>query len=154
MKPCNLLVIGYGNTLRRDDGVGVKVAEAVDALDLPGVETITRHQLVPELAEPVSQACIVVFVDADIKAEREVDMDPIEPADIAQILAHAVDPRSLLALSKKIYGRAAEGWTLSIPIEDMDFGDGLSPLARAGLGAAVTLIQNLAQNAILAEQKT
>ena len=32
----NLLVIGYGNTLRGDDGLGPRVAEAVAALNLPG----------------------------------------------------------------------------------------------------------------------
>ena len=31
-----LLVIGYGNTLRGDDGVGPRVAEAVEKLNLPG----------------------------------------------------------------------------------------------------------------------
>ena len=35
-----LLVIGYGNTLRRDDGVGPRVAEAVEGLRLAGVRTI------------------------------------------------------------------------------------------------------------------
>ena len=35
--PAGILVIGYGNTLRGDDGVGPKVAEAVAALALPGV---------------------------------------------------------------------------------------------------------------------
>ena len=30
--PAGLLVIGYGNTLRRDDGIGPKVAEVVAEL--------------------------------------------------------------------------------------------------------------------------
>jgi Ni,Fe-hydrogenase maturation factor len=33
--PAGLLVIGYGNTLRRDDGVGPRVADAIAALALP-----------------------------------------------------------------------------------------------------------------------
>lgn len=154
MKPRHLLIIGYGNTLRRDDGVGVMVAEAVAELDLPGVQTITRHQLVPELAEPVSQARAVVFVDADVKTKGEAILSLIKPTPNAQILAHAVDPRSLLTLSKQMYGRSPKAWTLSIPVEDMGFGDGLSPLAEAGRSMAVKLILNLAQKPVSREQKT
>jgi hypothetical protein len=47
-----LLVIGYGNSLRRDDGVGPRVAEAVEALQLPGVRTLTCQLLTPEFADP------------------------------------------------------------------------------------------------------
>ena len=69
-----LLVIGYGNTLRGDDGVGPKVAEAVEALQLPGVRTLVCQQLSPEHAEPISRARVVVFVDAAVDAPREVQI--------------------------------------------------------------------------------
>ena len=46
-----LLVIGYGNSLRRDDGVGPRVAEAIEALNLPGVQTLVCQLLSPEHAE-------------------------------------------------------------------------------------------------------
>jgi hypothetical protein len=36
-------VIGYGNTLRGDDGIGPAVAEAVAALGLPGVRVIGAY---------------------------------------------------------------------------------------------------------------
>ena len=39
--PAGVLVIGYGNTLRQDDGVGPKTAEAIAALNLPGVTATT-----------------------------------------------------------------------------------------------------------------
>jgi len=139
-----LLVIGYGNTLRRDDGVGPKVAEAVAEMDLPGVRVITRHQLVPELAEPISRARAAVFVDADAKAKGEVELREIEPGDAGQILAHATNPSSLLALAKQIFGRSPKAWSLAIPVEDLGFGDGLSLRAHAGFEIAVEKIQSLA----------
>lgn len=139
-----ILVIGYGNTLRRDDGVGSKVAEAVEAQQLPGVRVIVCHQLTPELAEPVSQARAVVFVDADAKSKGGVELREIEAGDAGQILAHATDPSSLLALAKKIFGRSPPAWALAIPVEDLGFGDGLSPRAAAGFEVAVKQIQSLA----------
>ena len=49
-----LLVIGYGNSLRRDDGVGPRVAEAIEELNLPGVRTLVCQLLTPEFADPIA----------------------------------------------------------------------------------------------------
>jgi len=46
-----VLVIGYGNTLRGDDGLGQRAAEALAQRALPdGVEVLSCHQLTIELA--------------------------------------------------------------------------------------------------------
>lgn len=139
-----LLVIGYGNTLRRDDGVGPMITEAIAALNLPGVRTLTTHQLTPELAEPVSRAGNVVFVDAALDAPGDVALRELHPVDAGQILAHATDPRSVLALAKQVFGRSPRAWSLAIPVEDLGFGDGLSSRAEAGLKAAVGQVRELA----------
>jgi Ni,Fe-hydrogenase maturation factor len=57
-------VIGYGNTLRTDDGVGPYVATAVASWGLPGVVSVGVHQLTPELSELLASAELAVFVDA------------------------------------------------------------------------------------------
>jgi hydrogenase maturation protease len=132
-----LLIIGCGNTLRRDDGVGPRVAQAIAALNLPGTRAIARHQLAPELAEPISQASGVIFVDADVNAAGEVRLNKLEPKDGEEVFAHAVDPRSLLALAGQLFGCSPPAWSLAIPVEDFGFGDGLSPRGEAGLQAAI-----------------
>lgn len=50
--------------LRGDDGVGPLVAETVAGWGLPGVRALAVQQLVPELAEMVAAASLVVFVEA------------------------------------------------------------------------------------------
>ena len=139
----DFLVIGYGNTLRSDDGVGARVAAAVDALALPGVVALVRHQLTPELAEPVSEARAVVFVDAAVDAATEVQVRQLEPADGAQLMAHAADPRTLLALARQLFGRCPPAWWLTIPVENLEFGEELSPLARRGYETALAKIRML-----------
>ena len=139
-----LLVIGYGNTLRSDDGVGAKVAAAIDELALPGVAALVRHQLTPELAEPISEARAVVFVDAATDASTEVQLRPLEPADGAQLMAHAADPRSLLAFARQLFGRCPPAWGLTIPVENLEFGEELSPLARRGFQTALEQVKRLA----------
>ena len=140
----DLLVIGYGNTLRRDDGVGPRVAEAVAALGWPGVQTIACPLLTPELAEPVARARAVIFVDAAVDAPREVQLRSLAPAESSRILAHAADPRTVLALARDVFGHAPEAWWLTIPIDDLGIGDEFSPLARHGFQTAIERIKELA----------
>lgn len=138
-----LLVIGYGNTLRGDDGVGPRVAEAVGALRLPGVSTLTCQQLSPEHAAPISLAETVIFVDAAVDAPTEVQLRRLEPSDTSQLMAHAADPRTMLALSRDVFGHAPQAWWLTIPAVNLEFGEELTPGAQHGMNDAVKKIQSL-----------
>jgi len=142
--PAGLLVIGYGNTLRCDDGVGPKVAEAVEALALPGVCVLVCPLLTPELADPISRARVVLFVDAAVDAPREVQRRPLAPAETSQIMAHAASPATLLALARDVFGHAPEAWWLTIPVTDLGIGEEFSPLARKGFELAVEEVKKCA----------
>ncbi len=141
----NLLVIGYGNELRSDDGVGPKVVSALEQLHLPGVRTMVCQQLMPELAEPVSLAQRVIFVDAAVDATSGIQLRELKPSESSQMIAHAADPRTLLALARDVFGRFPAAWWLTIPIEKLEFGSELSPLARRGFPLALEKIQSLAK---------
>lgn len=142
-----MLVIGYGNVLRRDDGVGPRVADAVEALHLPGVRTLVCQQLSPEHAEAVAQAQTVIFVDAAVDAPAEVQLRKLEPGESTQLMAHAADPRTMLALARDVFGHAPEAWWLTIPAVKLGFGEDLSPDAQRGLERAVEEIKRLRRQA-------
>ena len=136
-----LLVIGYGNALRRDDGVGPRAARAVAAWRLSGVEGITTHQLTPELAERIGEAERVVFVDAgpaDIVRTR-----PMEPSRAAQVLGHTSEPHELLDLAEALFGRRPEAWLITLPAPELGFGEGLSAAAEHGLAEALRQVRTL-----------
>ena len=60
-----VLVIGWGNPARGDDGLAWHALKHLTAGPLgEHVAVILRHQLTPELAERVLQAQRVIFVDA------------------------------------------------------------------------------------------
>jgi hydrogenase maturation protease len=139
----SLLVIGYGNELRRDDGLGPAVARAVAARTRPGVTALAVPQLLPELAEAIAAAARVVFVDASA-AGGAVRCDPLT-GEAAPRLGHASDPRWLLALARGVYGARPPAWLLSVPAGDLGQGEGLSLLARRGVAEAVALIERLAE---------
>ena len=144
-KGAQLLVIGYGNELRRDDGVGPRVADAVAEWKLPHIQSIACHQLTPELTDPIASAAHVVFVDAALGALGSVQCREIEPDENSQVMTHAANPGSLLALTRQAFGRCPAASWLTIPVQDVDFGEELSPLARQGLQMAVEKIRSLAE---------
>jgi hydrogenase maturation protease len=137
------LVVGYGNTVRSDDGAGPRVAAVVEHLRLPGVRTIGCTQLTPELADPVAHARKVVFVDAAVGGAVAVGVQELDPSESSQILAHAVDPRVLLALARDAFGRAPGAWLVTVPGAEFGYGEELSPRARRGVDEAVRTVQAL-----------
>jgi len=142
-----ILVIGYGNTLRRDDGLGPLAADLVAARGWPGVSSLSVHQLLPELADPIASARLVVFVDIRIADDHDaVRVEPIRPrAGRGGPTAHESNPASLLAMARAVFGRCPEAWLVSVPASDLGLGEGLSPQANRGLDDALTVIEQLLQ---------
>ena len=127
--------------MRCDDGVGPRIAEAIEKLNLPGVRTIICPLLTPELAEPISRAEKVIFVDAAVDAPKEVQWRKLEPNETSQLMAHAADPRTMLALARDVFGHVPEAWWLTIPAVDLGFREDFSPEVNKGFAEAVEKIQ-------------
>ena len=145
MKTPHLLIIGYGNTLRSDDGVGPRLVEAVGTLRLPHVKTLICQQLSPEHSGAVSMAGAVIFVDAAVDEPRVVQLRELKPGPAAQLFAHAADPRTLLAFARDVFGHAPQAWWLTIPAVNLEFGEHLSPTTEAGYHEALVQIKLLAE---------
>jgi len=123
------------------------VAELVEREQWPGVGTLARHQLTPELAEPISQAGAVVFVDATLEETGDsVIMKPIEAAPAHQVMVHTASPSALLHLARSVFGRCPAAWMISIAVSEMGIGERLSPLAEQGAAEAVARIGELVRH--------
>jgi len=155
------LIIGYGNTLRRDDGVGLKVATEAEKLGFSGTRSLRCHQLTPELAATIAEVDRVIFVDAGIDSDP-VQLQAIQPEEATGTqMGHFCDARcslwepakpspegrcqrqSLLALSQILYHYAPQAWLINIPAVDFDFGEQFSPLAENGITQALKIIEKL-----------
>jgi hydrogenase maturation protease len=138
------LVIGYGNTLRSDDGSGVRVAEAVAGWRLPGVAALCVQQLVPEIAARLAGIDLVVFVDAQLAGVGDgISISRIQPAPSVRPGSHIGDPRSLLTMSRVLYGRRPDAWLIGIPAVDLSIGETLSATAARGIEAACDSIRRI-----------
>lgn len=131
--PAGTLVIGYGNPLRGDDGVGPFVAGHF------GPDAIACHQLTPELAEPISRADRIIFVDAHAGVPAgKITIRQVVPRTMAAI--HRYEPETLLAFSQQLYGRAPAAILIGIGTASFEFGEDLSPAARRAARAALRAI--------------
>jgi hydrogenase maturation protease len=134
------LVLGIGNPLRGDDGVGALLAEQVGGLCV--------HQLTPELAADLAPLHRVLFIDAWLAPEQSgpvpqprLDPLPVETPGADSGTSHHLDPAQLLAITAVLYGRAPSAALLRVPAYDLGHGAALSQPLRASLPAARELLQ-------------
>ncbi len=130
-------VIGIGNTLRRDDGVAARVIASLPSV--PNVAALAVHQLTPELALRLCDASRVLFVDAHCH-DHDIALERIVPAPTPLGSVHALSPQDLLGLTAELFGRAPQGWVLSVPGYDFEFGETLSDRTHAHLPAAIEAV--------------
>jgi hydrogenase maturation protease len=145
-----LLVIGYGNELRGDDGIGPQVARAVESWNLPDVTALATHGLTPELAESISLADAVVFVDARVYS-MGVEVAELR-ASAASRIGHTSEPGWLLALAESLWGRRPQAWLITAPGVNFAMGQPLSPQAEQGVASALlevrTLVERIADRVV------
>jgi len=130
-----VLIIGYGNPLRGDDGFGWHAAQRLrELLHDPGIEILTVQQLTPELMEPISRAAKVIFLDAAATGEPgHLSVTPVDSTAAGSAsFTHFATPGALLAGARALYGSAPEGLMISVAGADFNLGAELSePVLRA-----------------------
>jgi hydrogenase maturation protease len=125
------VIIGYGNPLREDDGIGWRAAELLEQrLPVGAAEIIECHQLTPELAASIEGAAVVVFLDAACDcAPGAVSSEPVR-AEGAVVWSHHLTPGQLLTLSNQLNGQAPPAFLIRGGIESMELREGLTELGE------------------------
>jgi hydrogenase maturation protease len=153
------LIIGYGNPLREDDGMGWRAAELLEQqLPAGAAEIIECHQLTPELAANLADASVVVFLDAACDQEPgAVCSAPVLPEG-AVVWSHYVTPGQLLTLSEQLGGKAPQAFLIRGGIQSMNLSEGLtelgektaSQMANLAYDCIQELLENVAQTLVSA----
>ena len=139
-------MIGYGNPGRQDDGLGPALAEAVGALELPGVLTDSDYQLTVEDAHAVAQHDVVVFADAAVGGPEPFSFRRLKPAENVGpgFSSHGVEPAEVLGLARELFSARTEGYMLGIRgYQFNEFGEALSQKAKTNLAEAVRFITGI-----------
>jgi hydrogenase maturation protease len=155
MRSGPIWIVGYGNPLRGDDGVGQEVATALlqqkNSVGGLASATITcAHQLLPEMALDISRSRFAVFIDAahDGRPGGSVSLqllaEPPEPGPGQPPAASCWEdftPANLLALSRCLFGTAPVGAVVTVGVIALGVGTGLSPHVRAAIPRAAAAVR-------------
>lgn len=125
------LVIGIGNSFRRDDGVGLAVAEEIARLDLPGVEVLTAIGEPGAILDAWTDAKSVVIIDAALTDNpspgRIRRWTPDASAASGSTSSHALGLRETYALGQALGRTPRKLLVLTVDAADVSLGDGLTP---------------------------
>jgi hydrogenase maturation protease len=130
------LIVGIGNTLRGDDGVGPFVIDLLRATGAEGLELRTAMTVLPELAAELVGHEAVIFVDADLRA-RKVTLRPVHLEGRDGL--HRIAPERVVTMARGL-GFRGTAWICSLPVRSMEPGDGLSLDALSAAGRAAALL--------------
>jgi hydrogenase maturation protease len=144
-RPRRALLLACGNTLRGDDGVGWRIVCAVEQeLRHAGLTVVMARQLLPEHAQAISAADVVVFVDCSaVTAAGTVSIVPILPAEgLPHTLTHHLDPASLLRLAHELYAHTPEhAVAITVGGESFEVTDRLSTTVKAAVPRALEAVR-------------
>lgn len=139
-----VLVIGFGNPGRLDDGLGPALAECVAGLGLANVSTEAFYQLSVEDSLELALCDVVVFADATVDKQRPFALSVIEPDANASFTTHSVSPGAVLSLAGSVHGACPDAYLLTIRGHEFDaFGEVLSEPAKQDLQAAFEFLAPL-----------
>jgi hydrogenase maturation protease len=137
-----ILVIGYGNPGRLDDGLGPAFADAVEKMALPNVTVESDYQLTIEDASLVAEHDIVVFADADLKCRNSFSVRRIEKDVAPSYSTHIIEPETVLSLARRLFSAKTEGYVLGMRgYEFNEFGERLSKNAERNLSETLDYIR-------------
>jgi len=141
------LVLACGNSLRGDDGLGPAVAGFLLAgFCDPRTKIVASQQWTPELAEAISRADLVIFLDASVSLPPgKIRLQSIQPAISApRSLTHSTTPEGLLTLAKQLYGNVPESaYLLTVGGESFEQPERLSHPVRQAIPVVLTQIKAL-----------
>lgn len=143
----HLLLIAYGNPLRRDDGAGAALADALAATwQAQGlcIRQCMVVQLTPELALAIADPAVqaVIFTDTEFTdAGRAPLSGALHVRRLAATLAspslgHHMEPALLLNYAQLFNPRLPPAWLVTVAGCDFDLGDGFSPEVQRTLASA------------------
>ena len=98
------VIIGYGNSLRGEDGFGIEVIEKLRTFSDLQIKLITVYSLTPELSLELLDADEIIFIDACYDAEHSYVFACSLLRQIPKF-SHHMEPQLLISILKNLYDR-------------------------------------------------
>ncbi len=149
-----VLIYGYGNPGRHDDGLGIalveKMQEWCSANGIENVDFDSNYQLNIEDAELISNYDLVIFADASAENIDNCQITGVNPSDArVEFTMHAVSPAFVLKLCNDIFKKYPETLLLHIKGYVWDFKEGISARAQENLNSAFNILTGFLKESCL-----
>lgn len=137
-----VLLIGFGNPGRLDDGLGPALAEIFEGKSFPGLTIDSNYQLTVEDAAAVAENDIVIFADASVNGPEPFSFQRLSPKASITFSTHSIEPDNVLGLAHELFNSNTIGYVLAIRgYEFNEFGQYLSEKAKNNLKDAVLFLE-------------
>lgn len=137
-----ILVYGYGNPGRQDDGLGDAMVQLIEKENLPGITTDSNYQLNIEDAALVAENDAVIFVDASVNCDEPFEFTAIQPSGEIAFTTHAMSPHSVIALCEDVYHKLPPAYIMAIRGYEWDMEMPMTQKARENLDNAFLFLTN------------
>ena len=140
-------VVGIGNPLRSDDGVGALVCAELEKFKAPGLTVFATQQLNIDLIEDFKEFDTIIVVDAGTDEKTDVSLCAVADDKIKGIhSSHHVDAALLYSLSKMLYPSDRKFYLCAIRCESFKIGNTLSKMAITNAAQAVKILKEFINN--------
>ena len=152
MSSLRVLLFGYGNPGRLDDGLGPALAQHFEAAQVPELSVDADYQLQVEVAVAAAQHDLVVFVDAAASGAEPFEVHAVRPADGLTFSTHSVSPADVMGLGHRLFGARCPAFVVGIRGYDFDgFGERLSERAVRNLRQTIEFLETALRGDPVAE---
>ncbi len=140
-----LLIYGYGNPGREDDGLGAAFIHRMEQWLAqnpdPSVSLDCNYQLNIEDAEKISAFDTVLFVDASQEEIENFEITKVDPsASRIEFSMHAVSVSFVVDLCQKMFGKAPVAYLLHLKGYQWNFNEKLTSKAQQNLELALNFV--------------
>jgi hydrogenase maturation protease len=136
-----VLVYGYGNPGRQDDGIGPALADEIRGLELSFVDTDSGYQLNIEDAELIKAYDLVIFLDTTVEDVEGFRVKKIEPLDKTGFTSHQVLPESIAFLCRELFGSNPSIWLIGIKGYAFNYIEGFTEKAKDNYFRALNFLK-------------
>lgn len=145
-----ILIYGYGNPGRQDDGLGIALTQRLEAWvlenQIAGVEFDNNYQLNIEDAAAIAENDLVIFADASEENIEDFCLSRVDGSSKVAFTTHAASPGYIVQLCKELFQKEPLVLLLHIKGYEWAFQEGISDRARENLDQAFEYMQNLLRN--------
>ncbi len=142
-----ILLYGYGNPGRQDDGLGIAFVQQMEKWvndnGLKGYSFENNYQLNIEDADEVSDKDLVIFADASQEEIEDFYVSKVDKSTKATFTTHAASPGYIMNLCEELFNK--KPFTLLVHLKgyEWEFAEGLTEKAQENMKKALAYFQEV-----------